>query len=507
MSIETSLELATAILGANRLEDIASPLAHSMETAFEWDHARVWTLLQVESTRAGGERVLDEVCRTGDPRWVSELQGTRFAELGARSGAFIPIASYEGVMGVLELLSNTPRQPDERLMVAITDANREIAKFLATRRAERRELAQERQARDLAYKATLAAQERFRSLFDSDVIGIALADFDGGFLDVNEALASMLGYTRDELLKLGWHAITPPESNDADNNALYLLVTQGSLPAFEKQYIHKDGHLVPVLVGGTRVGHCADAEIAAFVINNTRSKRAEASLARLNSELEVRIEEAQRELRSMAFYFEQKREDRQTEIARDLHDVLGGELTGLRFDTHYVKRRLESSTQEAHQRLDEMRERLDGLKRTIRGIAMRLRPRLIDDLGLVAAIESQALEWSERSGIPIDVVAPACVDIEVDRATAVFRAFGELLTNTMRHAKATRVTVTVSASHGLLTVEIVDNGIGCPNKTSETLGLVGVRERVAAFGGVFALDSRATGGTRAVIEMPTERSP
>jgi PAS domain S-box-containing protein len=506
MSLEASLELATAILRANRLEDIASPLAHSMETAFDWNHVRVWTVLQVESTRVGGERVLDEVCRTGDPRWVSKLSGTRYEELGARSGAFIPIASDDGVMGVLELLSATPREPDERLMLAITEANREIAKFLDTRRAERRELAQERHARDLATRAIFTAQERFRSLFNSDVIGIVLAKFDGTFVDVNEALARMLGYSREEILALGWQAISPPGSNDADNNALYLLVTQGAMPPFEKQYIHKDGHLVPVIVGGTRLGHGESAEIAAFVIDNTRSKRAEASIARLNSELEIRVEEAQRELRSMAVHFEQKREDRQTEIARDLHDVLGGELTGLRYDTHYVMRRMDSSPAEARQRLDEMRTRLDGLTRTIRGIAMRLRPKLVDDLGLVAAIESQAIEWSQRAGIPIDVVAPASVDIEVDRATAVYRAFGELLTNTMRHAAATRVTVTLRASEARLTLEILDNGVGCPLATSETLGLIGVRERMAAFGGTFTLDSNPVGGTRAVIELPTGRS-
>ncbi|HEY4054988.1 MAG TPA: PAS domain S-box protein [Kofleriaceae bacterium] len=477
-----------------------------METAFEWKQARVWTALQVQATHTGEERPLDEVCRTGDSRWVPELRGARFDELGVRSGAFIPIASDEGVMGVLELLSATPHEPDPRVMTAITEASREIAKFLDTRRAERRELARERHARQLANQATFTAQERFRSLFHSDVIGIALAKFDGAFLDVNEELARMLGYSREELLTLGWQAITPPESNDADNNALYLLATQGSLPAFEKQYIHKQGHLVPVLVGGTRVGHGNEAEIACFVIDNTRSKRAEASLARLNAELEVRVEEAQGELRTMALHFEQKREDRQTEIARDLHDVLGGELTGLRFDTHYVMRRMGSSPEDARQRLDEMRDRLEGLTRTIRNIAMRLRPKLLDDLGLVAAIESQALDWSQRSGIPIDVVAPAAVEIEVDRATAVYRAFGELLTNTMRHADATRVTVTLAASQGWLTLEMVDNGIGCPIKTSETLGLIGVRERMAGYGGVFILDSTPGGGTRARIEIPTGRS-
>lgn len=348
------------------------------------------------------------------------------------------------------------------------------------------------------------AERRFRALFESDVIGMAIGRYDGTIADMNDAFAQMVGYTRDELCALGWRAITPPDQLPTDESAIEKLEATGVAPAFEKELHRKDGTRLPILIGCARM---ADGNIISYVLDNSGRKRAEAVLAELNAALQQRIAESNAELRSLAAHLETVREDQSAKLAREIHDVLGQELTGLRLDAAWIERKLGAEHSEARERLAEMQTRIDSLIGTVREIARELRPKILDDLGLCPALDALAREWSARSGVPVELALdlPATLDIGRDRATAMFRIVQELLTNVARHAGAKRVRARVFLDVDVreLGLDFDDDGCGMTSETiSSSLGLLGIRERLITFGGTLAITSAPSRGTQVSVRLP-----
>ncbi len=353
--------------------------------------------------------------------------------------------------------------------------------------------------------ARLVSQDRYRVLFNSDVIGMAIARCDGTLIEVNAAYANMLGYTRDELCQLGWRQITPEDQAHTDEAAIRSLEVNGTAPTWEKELLHKDGSRVAILIGCARIG---DGEVISYIIDNRGRKSAEAALAELNAVLKQRIADSNDELRSLAAHLQTVREEQSTTLAREIHDVLGQELTGLRLDAAWIARRLGDAHPAERERLGEMQTRIDGLIASVRGIARELRPRILDDLGLCPALESLGREWSERSGVAIELDLPATLEIDRERATAMFRIFQELLTNVARHAGAKRVRARVffEPEEQYIGLDFDDDGLGMtPEVTSgphRSLGLLGIRERLITFGGELAISSSPGRGTQVTIHLP-----
>jgi len=157
-------------------------------------------------------------------------------------------------------------------------------------------------------------------------------------------------------------------------------------------------------------------------------------------------------------------------------------------------------------RLGSMRDRIDETIATVRRLATGLRPGVLDDLGLATAIEWQAHEFGSRAGLPIEIEIDD-VDLHIDkvRATAVFRIFQELLTNVARHAGATQVQGRLALEDRNILLEVQDDGRGITESEvfgSRSLGLVGIRERVLAFGGEFRVVGSPGQGTRATVRIP-----
>jgi signal transduction histidine kinase len=199
--------------------------------------------------------------------------------------------------------------------------------------------------------------------------------------------------------------------------------------------------------------------------------------------------------------------DRESKLAREIHDILGQELTGLKLDAAWVVRRLGDAPIDPRalvERLEAMSRSIDGVLQTVRRIATDLRAGVLDDLGLTAAIESQARELTARSGLAIelDLAEPPAVDRAV--ATAVFRAVQELLTNIVRHAGARHASISLREVGGFLELRVRDDGAGIDPaaiRGASTLGLLGIRERALAYGGSFEIAPR-DGGTEAVLRLP-----
>jgi signal transduction histidine kinase len=210
------------------------------------------------------------------------------------------------------------------------------------------------------------------------------------------------------------------------------------------------------------------------------------------------------QLRALSSRIETVREEDRTAIAREIHDELGQALTALKMDIAWVARRVNGDASVAT-KLTEMSDATDSLIQSIRRIAGELRPGILDDLGLVAAIEWQADEFSKRSGIPCDLRS-TLGEMQLDRnlVTGVFRVFQESLTNVVRHANASKVDVRLGLERGSLVLEVADDGVGLRNASpQDSLGLLGMRERARGLGGTCEVRPREDRqGTLVTLMVP-----
>jgi len=209
------------------------------------------------------------------------------------------------------------------------------------------------------------------------------------------------------------------------------------------------------------------------------------------------------ELHSLAAHLNAVREEERAALARELHDDLGQHLTALRIDLSWLDHCLLAAQPpdlaQLHDKIVGMAPMVERLTELTQTVCAALRPGVLDDLGLVAAVEWQAEETAKRSGIACATALPEG-DIELDRnlALALFRILQEALTNVVRHAQATRVEIGLRAVGGELELEIRDNGRGFVPKSlagATALGLLGMRERAGEFGGTVEILSEPGKGT------------
>jgi len=220
------------------------------------------------------------------------------------------------------------------------------------------------------------------------------------------------------------------------------------------------------------------------------------------------LKRAYGEARQFAAHLVQVREEERIRIARELHDELGSALTGSVIDVAWLRKRVADAPAAAllEERLDGMNAALKDAVQTMRNILTELRPRLLDDVGLVAAIEWQAHEFEKRTGVLAELRLPAReLDLAKDQKTALFRILQEALTNVARHAEATEIRVSLEANDGRIVLEVRDNGRGIAanaGQGSRSLGLLSMRERAALLGGVTRVLGDPGQGTAVIVDIP-----
>jgi PAS domain S-box-containing protein len=220
---------------------------------------------------------------------------------------------------------------------------------------------------------------------------------------------------------------------------------------------------------------------------------------------EKEILQSRQELRDLTARLQLVREEERTDIAREVHDELGQTLTGLKIDLAWLKPRV-SDRPALAERVQSIIVRIDGAMDTVRRIATDLRPSVLDDLGLVAAVEWQTQEFERSTGITAQLEVQATYpELEDICATTAFRILQETLTNVARHAQATRVKIALQVSAEELTLEVRDNGRGISKSelvSSTSLGLIGSRERAIACGGKLVIRGIRNHGTIVLLRIP-----
>ena len=220
---------------------------------------------------------------------------------------------------------------------------------------------------------------------------------------------------------------------------------------------------------------------------------------------EAALHDSREQLRRLAVQQESAREGERAHLGREIHDALGQTLTALKLDLAWLEEALPADRPDLRDKIRDMGTLLGETMRTVREISAELRPVVLDQLGLAPAVEWLARDFERRTGIPSEVRA-RLDDTPVDRdaATGIFRICQEALTNVARHAAATAVRVTLNQADHLVTLEVSDNGRGIAGTETDanTIGLVGMRERALALGGLVEIVPAPEGGTRLTAWVP-----
>jgi signal transduction histidine kinase len=254
----------------------------------------------------------------------------------------------------------------------------------------------------------------------------------------------------------------------------------------------------PVIPGVLR------SKLAVFVGLHDMNRMLSAELAE-RALTEQRLRSSEENLRALAGHLQSVREEERIHIAREIHDELGQALTGLKYDIGTLAKSALKDDPETAERTQGLSHAIDRIINSVRRIASGLRPEVLDEIGLAAAIEWQAREFQRRTGIRCTVdIERGFADPDKERSTAVFRIFQELLTNVARHANASRVKAQLT--HGdAIELVVEDNGRGIKDVEIESptsLGFMGLRERVLAFGGNIEVQGEEGKGTKVSVSIP-----
>ena len=346
------------------------------------------------------------------------------------------------------------------------------------------------------------SETRFRALVEHTGLAMTITNAEGAILDCNDVFLQRLGYMRDEAL--GMRVTDMYASPEDRERIISRTLSDGYVRDVEVEFKRKDGSRVWVSLTSALVSQQGGLVIVSQALDITARKATEQELLRSQEELR----RSAKQLHELTTYLEDAREKERTGIARELHDQLGQALTALTMDLDGVRRTATAGEPVPADRLDRMATLLDDTVKDVRRISSDLRPGILDDAGLVAAIEWQLDRFRERSDIDCTLEAHSD-DAAVDRAhsTALFRVFQELLTNVARHAGATQVRVVFECDSSVCSLSVSDNGRGMTEEQANSvtsLGIIGARERLRPLGGDIRFLSRKPKGTTARVTVPVK---
>ncbi len=226
------------------------------------------------------------------------------------------------------------------------------------------------------------------------------------------------------------------------------------------------------------------------------------------TEREIEREELQKykgELHKLLQHLETVREEAMAEISRTIHDDMGQSLTALKMDLSWLKKETVECKESVQNKITIMLSMIDSIFETTSNIIAKLRPEILDDLGLPAAIEWLTDEIHKRTDIIFNLtITPEDISLDEHLSINIFRIFQEALTNVVRHSKATRVKIKLELTGNVINIIIKDNGIGIPlNKIhdSNSLGLIGIRERASFWNGTVKITGGKNKGTKVSIKL------
>ncbi|MFN2571378.1 MAG: PAS domain S-box protein [Gemmatimonadales bacterium] len=358
--------------------------------------------------------------------------------------------------------------------------------------------------RKLAEQALRRSEERLQLV--SRATNDAVWDWDlvTNALWWGRGFETLFWYAPDEIEPgiESWHNRLHPEDRERVMASVHAAIDGGNASwSDEYRFRRRDGSYADVYDRGYVIRH-PDSGVPVRMVGSmmdvTERKRSQEQL-----------QASRAALRLLAARHQDVREHERTRIAREIHDSLGQALTALKLQLAAAQEAALNAAPALGARLSETAMMVDDMVKGVRRIATELRPPILDQLGLPAALEWVAHDFSRRTRIACETtIQPPDIAIAPEVATALFRIVQEALTNVSRHAEASQVHVELGNKSGCLTLEIEDDGRGITELAANgpaSLGILGMRERAAALGGVLEVAPRTAGGTRVAAWFPAPR--
>ncbi len=332
----------------------------------------------------------------------------------------------------------------------------------------------------------------FQAIIEQSLAGIYIMQ-DERFVYSNATWAAMVGYTPHEFVGMHLRDLVAPDFYQTVMDRYYQRLN-GEVHSmrFLTRGVHRDGHIVPIEIHGTRMMFRGRPAVGGVGIDVTE---------RLARDEELR--RSREQLQELAAYTSRKLEDQRLSFARDVHDELGGMLSAMKMDATRILRRVES--QELRELTQGLLDLTQGTLDTARAISESLRPSALDHVGLLEAISRHLAEFAERTGVRTTLAGAApSARLSPKRANALYRIFQEGLTNVLRHAEARHVEVRLAEGNDVFTLDLCDDGKGfTPSMLDKgSLGLLSMTERAREAGGRLDISSAPGAGTQLAVQLP-----
>lgn len=351
-------------------------------------------------------------------------------------------------------------------------------------------------------KSLLESESRYRQLVENINEGIVMQNKKSTITYANQRFLDMIGYSEEEVIGkpitkfLAGGLLKKREVKNATKEDEVKKLSEIS-------WKRKDGESIFTILSPKSIyNEKGQHKGTVAVLTDITNRRA----------VEKELHHSRELLRKLSQHLQAVREKESQRMAREIHDELGQQLTALKMDLAWISSRIDPDGEGAAkflQKIDSMSALVDNTIHSVQKISAELRPGLLDDLGLVPAIEWLAQEFENQTKIPCNTqLFCELLNIDPDCSTAIFRISQEALTNVARHAKATRVDISLKEEDSALVLKIRDNGKGIDADdvfAPESLGLMGMRERARPFNGEFSIKGRPNKGTTLTISFPIEK--
>lgn len=457
-----------------------------------------WMVGHVGQAVAGtGADLRDWVTLLSDGPVVVEALATetRFEPLailrdhGVTSGVSVLIHGYHGLpFGILGAYATAPRTFTQDQLNFLHSVANILAMAIQRKRAE---------------QALRVSEERYHSLVDGiQDYEVFMLDATGRVASWNTGAERAKGYRAEEIIGEHFSRFYPVEEIErgTPDTDLQTATVEGRYED-EGWRVRKDGSRfwADVVIAPLRdePGHLRGFSV---VVRDVTERKLG----------EQQLRESREQLHALSAHLLSVREEERTSIAREIHDEFGQALTGLKMDLAWLTARLAPGQQASIDKAKTMAKLIDTTVQSVRRVSMKLRPGLLDDLGILAALEWYAHDFQTRTSIQCHFTTRLPeLNLDKDRTTTVFRIFQESLTNVARHANATKVTAKLGLSAGALVLEVKDNGRGITERemaNPKSFGLMGIRERAYLVGGEVQIKGRPGKGTTISVRIPLESS-
>ncbi|PIQ96274.1 MAG: hypothetical protein COV67_10435 [Nitrospinae bacterium CG11_big_fil_rev_8_21_14_0_20_56_8] len=405
-----------------------------------------------------------------------------------------------GLCGISTDISDRKRA-EEELIKAHSNLEWEVAQRTSELRKTNKQLQIEISEREKIEQSLIDSQLRTRAVVEGVLDGIITFNDKGDIETLNSSAELLFGYTLTELMRKNFSLLLAPENRENLDRVFGEIRKRGRIhpksSSSEMVGLRKDGSTFPMEVAFNPVTLGKGMIVVGVFKNITLKKQAEEN-----------IKNSHEQLRRLYSHIQTIREEERNRIAREIHDELGQVLTTLKLELSWLLKKLPEAETQAREKAQSILNDIDSTIQMVKRLITKLRPEILDLLGIGEAIEWQTEEFQQRTGVETECIinAPG-LSLDPERSIALFRIFQEALTNVTRHAEASRVVVNLRRNDDKLELEVIDDGKGLDESSLSNLtsyGLTGMRERVLTLGGKISIEGPTGQGTRIWVRIPCQ---